>query len=98
VREARSHLLCQRTAKAYLELRELDWTNRKYRFMEKSFSQKRASLEDKLPEFKSTLEALALLEAKRVSLRILHRMASCCPFLRSLVLIYDGYLSVLGRG
>ena len=40
----------------------------KYRFMEKSFAQKKNSLEEKIPEFRSTLDVLALLQAKKVSL------------------------------
>ena len=38
--------------------------------MEKTFTQKRASLEEKIPEFRSTLDVLALLELKRVSKEI----------------------------
>jgi hypothetical protein len=36
--------------------------------MEKSFAQKKNSLEEKIPEFRSTLDVLALLQAKKVSL------------------------------
>lgn len=41
-------------------------TNRKYRFMEKTFTQKKLGLEDKIPEFKNTLGVLDLLETKKV--------------------------------
>ena len=40
---------------------------RKYRFMEKSFTQKKVGLEDKIPEFQNTIDVLLLLEQKRVS-------------------------------
>jgi hypothetical protein len=35
--------------------------------MEKSFTQKKVGLEDKIPEFQNTIDVLLLLEQKRVS-------------------------------
>ncbi|KAK9893442.1 Prefoldin, subunit 3 [Cystobasidium minutum MCA 4210] len=47
------------------ELAKLNEMLAKYRFMEKSFAQKRAGLEEKMVEFKQTLDVLSLLEAKK---------------------------------
>lgn len=38
----------------------------KYRFMEKSFTQKKLGLEEKMAEFKETLGVLSLLDSKKV--------------------------------